>query len=319
MSIPVLVIFAPTATGKTALTLKLFGRSSLSFFKQKAEIISADSMQVYKGFDIGTAKPTEYEQDQLFHHLLDIAEPSRQFSASDFVEAADKLCREIYSKHKLPVVAGGTGFYIRNFLLGLPETPPSDEKIRQKLKLRLSVEGNLALYNELTSVDPESAEKINPNDAYRICRALEVFYTTGKPRSSFKMNSMLRKDFDFHVLILEREREELYERINHRVDLMFEAGLEDEVRKLVTSGCNKDMPAMQAIGYSEWFNDEGKLRKDTDKIREEIKKHSRKYAKKQYTYMADIPGAVKIPASDEEKMIQSVENYLSALDLNFDL
>ena len=313
MRIPVVVLFAPTASGKTALSIKLFGKSSLFCFKGRAELVSADSMQVYKGLDIGTAKPDENEKNELPHHLIDILEPDEQFSVADFVSMADSCCREIYGRGKIPLVAGGTGFYIRNFIMGLPETPVSDEKIRNSLKERIKNEGNEALYAELESVDAESAAKINVNDGYRICRALEVFYSTGKPRSSFKISSKMRENYDFKVIVLEAERAKLYEKINFRVEKMFERGLAGEVRALYEKGFGKSAPGMQAIGYREWFLDDGSLRSDVENVIQEIKRDSRKYAKKQYTYISGIPGALKIDASDEEKMIFEVQKALKAI------
>lgn len=313
MRIPVVVLFAPTASGKTALSIKLFGKSSLFCFKGRAELVSADSMQVYKGLDIGTAKPDENEKNELPHHLIDILEPDEQFSVADFVSMADSCCREIYGRGKIPLVAGGTGFYIRNFIMGLPETPVSDEKIRNSLKERIKNEGNEALYAELKSVDAESAAKINVNDGYRICRALEVFYSTGRPRSSFKISSKMRENYDFKVIVLEAERAKLYEKINFRVEKMFERGLAGEVRALYEKGFVKSAPGMQAIGYREWFLDDGGLRSDVENVMQEIKRDSRKYAKKQYTYISGIPGALKIDASDEEKMIFEVQKALKAI------
>ncbi len=310
MRIPVIVIFAPTASGKTALAIKLFGKSSLSYFKDKAELVSADSMQVYKGLDIGTAKPDESEKKELKHHLIDIFEPDTQFSVADFVSMADSCCAEIFSRGKIPLIAGGTGFYVRNFILGLPETPVSDEKIRNQLKERAKKEGREVLFAELKSVDPESAAKININDEYRICRALEVFYSTGKPRSSFKISTKMRENYDFKVIILETPREKLYEKINLRVEKMFANGLEQEIHSLYKKGFGKSSPGMQAIGYREWFLEDGALRSDSERVLLEIQHDSRKYAKKQYTFMADIPGAVKIDASDEEKMYLEVQENL---------
>ena len=321
--IPVLVLFAPTATGKTALTLNLFGKSSPSFFKDKAEIISADSMQVYKDLNIGTAKPTLQEQSELSHHLIDCISFDKQFTVADFVEKADWWCRDIYSRGKLPVVAGGTGFYIRSFLIGLPETPESDSELRQKLIDRCSQEGKEVMYQELLTVDPESASKINPNDEYRILRALEVFYLTGKPRSQFVINTSLRETFDFITIILERERQELFERINHRVDIMFDLGLKEEVLSLIQKGAKKEMPGMQAIGYREWFEYDYNTDQGLEKIKYNIKRNSRKYAKKQYTFMKDIPGAIYIDATDSQKMLEKVQeilkNKVCAIDLNNDL
>ncbi len=313
MRIPVVVLFAPTASGKTALSIRLFGKSSLFCFKGRAELVSADSMQVYKGLDIGTAKPDENERNELRHHLVDILEPDEQFSVADFVSMADVCCREIYARGKIPLVAGGTGFYIRNFIMGLPETPVADEKIRNILKERLKSEGNEALYAELKSVDAESAGKINVNDGYRICRALEVFYSTGKPRSFFKISSEMRMDYDFKVIVLETERAALYERINARVEKMFELGLADEVRALYEKGFGKSAPGMQAIGYREWFSGDGGLRSDFENVMQEIKHDSRKYAKKQYSYISNIPGAVKIDVSDDGKMISEIKKVLEAI------
>ena len=296
--IPVLVIFAPTASGKTALTRELFTPQG-SHFILKAEIISADSQAVYKGMDIGTAKPEPQLCAQLPHHLINLLTPDQQYNVSDFVDAADLACKEIFARRHLPVVTGGTGFYIRSFLYGLAPTPVSDPKIREELKKRINIEGNQKLYDELAAIDPQSAAKIHPNDAYRICRALEVYYLSGKTRTSYKIEPQLRSQYDFLFLVLEPEREVLYERIRQRVELMFEAGLEEEVRALVKKGYTKESPGLKAIGYSEWFTEDGSL-KGADcinQIKEEIKHHSCKYAKKQYTLIRDIPGSTIIDFS----------------------
>lgn len=312
MGIPVITVFAPTATGKTALALNLFGEGSRSFFKGKAELVSADSMQVYRKLDIGTAKPDKEEQKLLRHHLIDILDFDEQFSVSDFVAKADFLCEDIHSRGKIPFVAGGTGFYIRSFLLGLPETPPSDEALRSELKKRIKIEGKDVFYKKLKDVDPISAEKINPNDEYRIIRALEVFMISEKPRSAFEMNTKLREKFDFCTIILERSRNSLYERIERRVDSMFDSGLEEEVRNLIENeGAEPDMPGMKAIGYREWFSGDRFSAEGVEMIKSEIKHSSRKYAKKQYTFMNDIPSAKKINADDEEKMFSEVSETIN--------
>lgn len=251
--IPVIVIFAPTATGKTALTLKLFGSGSHSLFKDKAEIISADSMAVYKYMNIGTAKPDKTVLSQIPHHLIDFLEPNFQFSVNEFVRRSDLLCTEIYSRGKIPAIVGGTGFYIRNFLLGLPKTPESNAEIRTQLKNELKKSGIDFMYEKLKLVDNESAQKINKNDAYRILRALEVFYLTGKPRSSFSLSEKLRENYDFFTVILERDRSDLYERIDMRIEQMFSQGLEQEVQSLIEKGFTKDDAGMKAIGYREFF------------------------------------------------------------------
>jgi len=317
--IPVLVIFAPTASGKTALTRELFSPQG-SHFILNAEIISADSQAVYKGMDIGTAKPEAELCRELPHHLIDILTPDQQFNVSDFVDAADNACCEIFERGKLPVICGGTGFYIRNFLYGLAKTPVSDEKLRNELKERIQIEGNEALYEELKKIDPESAAKIHPNDAYRICRALEVFYLSGKTRTEFKIEPELRSQYDFLFLVLEPPREVLYERIKCRVDQMLEAGLEQEVKRLVEQGYTKDSPGLKAIGYSEWFGEDGKLltSEAREKIIYDIKHHSCKYAKKQYTYIRGIPGSTIINFTGSEENFEKVcglvkvyaDNYL---------
>lgn len=309
VTIPVIVIYAPTATGKTALILKLFGKGSHSFFNGKAELISADSMQVYRGMNIGTAKPSTEEQNELPHHLIDVCDINEQFSVAEFVERADDLCSEIYAKGKIPVIAGGTGFYIRNFILGLPKTPESNPLIREKLKNRLEQEGSEVLYQELQNVDPDSARKIHINDSYRILRALEVFYSTGKPRSFFEMNNNHRSKYKFLILVPERNRTDLYERINMRVEQMFADGLEAEVKKLIADGAKVSDPGMQAIGYREWF-----FNSDIDVIKEEIKKNSRRYAKKQYTYIKGIENACIIEFDSEKELIdivaKKIENFI---------
>ena len=160
--IPVVVIFAPTACGKTALAREIFGSGSLFGFKGMGEVVSADSQAVYRHLDIGTAKPSLEERTELPHHLVDIVSPDRQFGVGDFLELADSSCREIHSRGKIPIVLGGTGFYIRSFILGLPPTPISDPEQREKIKKRLELEGNSALFHELKKVDPVYAKKNQP-------------------------------------------------------------------------------------------------------------------------------------------------------------
>lgn len=310
--IPVIVIFAPTATGKTALTLKLFGSGGSSVFKNKVEIISADSMAVYKYMNIGTAKPDAALVSEIPHHLTDFLSPGCQFSASEFVQRADSLCAEIYARKKIPAVVGGTGFYIRNFLLGLPDTPEPDLLLRGRLKRELESSGSEFMHRKLETVDPESAEKINRNDAYRILRALEVFYLTGKPRSSFSLSDALRSEYDFFTVILERSREDLYRRIDARVERMFQDGLADEVRSLVEMGFTKDDAGMKAIGYREFF-----LGLNTaDEIKEKIKRDSRKYAKKQYVFMKGIYGAKTyfLPENSDcpEEIVPALKQFLDS-------
>ncbi len=312
--IPVIVIFAPTATGKTALTLKLFGSGSHSLFKDKAEIISADSMAVYKYMNIGTAKPDKTVLSQIPHHLIDFLEPNFQFSVNEFVRRSDLLCKEIYSRGKIPAIVGGTGFYIRNFLLGLPKTPESNAEIRTQLKNELEKSGIDFMYEKLKLVDNESAQKINKNDAYRILRALEVFYLTGKPRSSFSLSEKLRENYDFFTVILERDRSDLYERIDMRIEQMFSQGLEQEVQSLIEKGFTKDDAGMKAIGYREFFEGFD----SPAEIKEKIKHDSHKYAKKQYVFMKGICNAkiYNIPKEVDytEEIISDLKTFLRKYD-----
>lgn len=302
--IPVIIIFAPTASGKTALTRELFSPKG-SHFIFKAEVISVDSQAVYRGMDIGTAKPDKEFCKELPHHLIDILNPDQQCNVSDFIDAADSACKDIYSRGKIPLLCGGTGYYIRNFLYGVAQTPMSDEKLRNKLKQRIIDEGNQALFQELKSIDPQSAAKIHPNDSYRICRALEVYYLSGQTRSSFKREEKLRDIYDFLFIVLQPQREILYQKIRQRVDLMFEMGLKDEVQALLKMGYTKDSPGLKAIGYSEWF-----LYDDEEKIKDEIKHHSCKYAKKQYTYIRDIPGSYIFDYSEKPEDIEKIASLI---------
>ena len=315
-TIPVLVIFAPTACGKTAAVSRLFSDNSSSPFSQKAEIINADSMQVYKGLNIGTAKPDPSFLSHLPHHLIDIVSPKEQFGTGEFVRLADAAAEDIYSRGKLPVVCGGTAFYIRNFLYGLPVTPEADPLIRKNLQARLAAEGGEALRRELEGIDPESASKINQNDDYRVVRALEVYYSSGKPLSFYELPSTFRSGYSFCILNLERPREELYERINKRVELMFSQGLVDEVKNLLASGVSPSDPGMQAIGYREFFMSgsgfpHSYTEADIEYFNRLIQRDSRHYAKRQLTFFKPIKEAVCIPADSFNSMEDKIGQFFN--------
>ena len=241
--------------------------------------------------------------------MIDLFTPDMQFSVNEFVTKADEYCREIYNSNAIPVVIGGTGFYIKNFLTGLPKTPESNEIIREQLKEEAKKCGLPYMHQKLMTVDPESASVINPNDEYRIIRALEVFYSTGVPRSNFKLSNELREEYKFYTVILERERSELYKRIDIRIDKMFEEGLEEEVNKLIKLGYKKEDPGMQAIGYREFFMNLSSV----DEIKQKIKHDSHKYAKKQYVYMKGISNAINIFVTDDEKYIKEVYEFIKEL------
>lgn len=284
--------------------LSLFGGND------RARVISADSMQVYRGMDIGTAKPTPAEQKILPHYLIDIKNPNEQHSVAEFVERADALCQEFHKEGKLPIVCGGTGFYIRAFLLGLPATPPSDPATRKALQEELLERGPAEMWKKLLELDPGSAAKIDPADSYRVLRALEIVETSGKPRAAFAQSPKLREQYDFTTIILERDRDDLYKRIEARVDKMFEAGLESEARGLMAS-FKKEDPGMQAIGYREFFETkDGGSPLATEEIKERIKRDSKKYAKKQYVFMRGIPGATTIRVSDSDDALSQMIELL---------
>jgi len=299
---PVLILFGPTASGKTGILLEIFKSSSSGVSAgAQAEVISADSMQVYRGMDIGTAKPSADEASRLPHHLIDIREPSEQFNAGDFVRLAGEACLEISSCGKLPIVSGGTGFYLKNFIMGLSEAPPSSKEVREQLKLELNEKGTAALMEELAVCDPVSAGRIHINDEYRMLRALEVYRSCGKPLSSFEMNSKEKQTDDTHshfrfiIIGLSRPREELYSRINSRCAQMFKQGLPAEVNSLYEKGYTPNDPGLRAIGYKEFFIEDleqaGKWRlsQDIDGVQALVAQNSRRYAKRQITFFAGIP------------------------------
>ena len=277
----VVCLFGPTASGKTALLTRL-----------QAEVISADSMQVYRHLDIGTAKPSVDERAAVPHHLIDIKNPDEQYHAGEFVTHAERLVTEITGRSRLPVVAGGTAFYIRNFVFGLPGTPQGSPQLRESLRARLSAEGASVLYEELQEVDPETAGRISPNDTYRILRGLEVYHASGHPLSSYRVPDTPRSDMDVTLIGIWREREELTARIDARVDAMMEAGLAREVEQVCRMGYGRDAPGLRGIGYEEFFELAGDAGcafsalepARLSRIAEEIKRNTRRYAKRQMTF-----------------------------------
>jgi tRNA dimethylallyltransferase len=270
----------------------------------KAEIISADSMQVYRGMDIGTAKPSPEERARIPYHLIDIRNPDESFNAGDFVHLAGRCCLQIAARGGLPVVSGGTGFYLKNFILGLPEAPPSDPGIRLALKGELRSRGATALMEELARSDPESAGRIHVNDTYRLLRALEVFRLSGRPLSSYRAPGLARagtsRDGPYRFLIigLEWDRAELYRRIDLRCAEMFRAGLPAELVRLRAEGYGPGDPGLRAIGYREFFAEESpgnyRLAEDPALVEALVAQNSRRYAKRQITYFATIPEARRI-------------------------
>ncbi len=305
--IPVVVVFGPTAVGKTAFLLNL---------SKIAEIINLDSMQVYKYMNIGTAKPDSDITDRIKHHLVDFLEPDMEFGAGDFTAHADRLCRDIWLRGKVPVISGGNAFFLKNFIYGMPKAPRSDENIRSMIAARLEKEGIAALSEELEKIDPEYLNKIGKKDPYRIARALEVWYASGKPLSSFALPDSEREEYDFLLIGLFRERKELYARINARVDAMFDAGIYDEFLRLRNMGYESDAPGMGGIGYREFFALDYDPFLAADEIREKIKLNTRHYAKRQITFFRKINNVYWENPENASLILEKVSIFLDSYGKN---
>lgn len=293
----VILLFGPTGVGKTALIDNLAGR--------KAEIVSADSLQVYRGLNIGTAKPTSRQLAEIPHHLIDICHPKDPFTVGMFVKQADSAVQKIVSSGNLPVISGGTAYYIKHYLTGLPEAPAADSGIRIKVEKMYQQQGVEFCINRLQQVDPVSAARINRNDVYRILRALEVFEISGKPLSSFSAGGTLRDDIDPVVIGLYRDKAELHHRIDERVDEMFRQGLHDEVKSLIRAGADSQWPGMKGIGYREFFQAAVSGESSYRVISDLIKRNSKAYAKRQMTFFRSLPYVLWLhPEEDKERLNQ---------------
>ncbi len=301
-NLPVILLFGPTAAGKTDIIV--------SQFPDGFEVINADSEQVYRHLAIGTAKPDPPTLQRIPHPLIDILEPTEQFTVGDFVRTADRLAPEIVARDRVPIVSGGTAFYIRHFVFGLPGAPPSDPAVREAVKQELEIKGSQALYEEVRARDPVGVRKIHPADVYRISRALEVIRQTGQPLSFFRQSTMPRSDYHFLSIGLTLPREELKERINRRVDAMFAAGLEEEIAALRARGFDETTPGLRGIGYREFFT-MGQDGAAVKAIREAIKLHSLQYAKRQLTFFRQIPDTHWFHPADHQALVSLVGEFLS--------
>ena len=273
------VICGPTASGKTRLAVELA-------LAHNGEVVSADSMQIYRTMDIGTAKPTQEEMRGVPHHMLDVADPEEDFSVARYVEMAARCVDDILARGKLPIVAGGTGLYIDSLLSGRNFAAfDPDSALRGQLEADFARRGGEDMLKELAKIDPETAARLHPNDAKRIIRALEVFYATGKTISQHNMETQkIPPRYQAVTLALAfAERGDMWARIDRRVDEMMQQGLVDEVRGLLDRGIPEKCTAMQAIGYKEMA---AALRSNGDVFAaaEEIKLRSRQYAKRQLTW-----------------------------------
>jgi tRNA dimethylallyltransferase len=273
----ILVICGPTASGKSALALHLAEVLD-------AEIINADSMQIYRGMDIGTAKPSAAERSRIPHHLIDIADPDQPFSAADFAEAADEAVRDISSRGKRSIVVGGTGLYIRALLKGLVDSPGGAKAFRQSLHEEARCLGNEYLLERLRRVDPELAARLHPNNLPRIIRALEVHHLTGIPLSQQQQDHRFSEQrYPYLQIGLQVDRPTLYKCIDERVDRMLSDGLQQEVRGLLMAGFDAGAKAMRSIGYKEMTAHLAAEYALEETIRL-IKRNTRHYAKRQLTW-----------------------------------
>jgi tRNA dimethylallyltransferase len=273
-----IILTGPTAVGKTSVSIELAKRIN-------GEIISADSMQIYKYMDIGTAKILKEEMQNIPHHMIDIVYPDDSFSVSNYKQHAMQLIDEISGKGKLPIVVGGTGLYINSltYKLNFASVPPNEE-IRRDLEALGDKYGNEYLHNMLRRVDNESTKRISIRDRKRIIRALEIYKLTGKTMSEYNENFRIKnEDFDLSMICLNMDRKKLYDRINKRVDIMIEQGLIDEVKAILNMGYNKNLTSLQGIGYKEIIMYLDNLCTKDEAI-EKIKQGSRNYAKRQLTW-----------------------------------
>lgn len=300
------VIIGPTAVGKTKLSIDIAHRLN-------GEIISGDSMQIYKGMDIGTAKITPEEMEGVPHHLIDIKEPDDEYSVAEFQEAVRPLIDEITDKNKMPMIVGGTGLYIQSVLYNYQFTEsPSDPEFRKRLELELKQKGEQAIHELLAQVDPESAKRIHPNNTRRVIRALEIFYCTNIP-----MHEHLKKQenellYDVALIGLTMDREVLYQRINQRVDIMVENGLLKEVKSLYDQGL-RDTQSIKAIGYKEIYDFfDGKVTFE-DAVNQ-LKQNSRRYAKRQLTWFRnkmDVKWFDMTPPINDEQKVDEIFSYIA--------
>lgn len=281
----ILVLTGPTAVGKTALSIELAK-------KLNGEIVSTDSMQIYKYMDIGSAKIPYDEMNGIKHHMIDIITPDKPFSVVDFKNIAEPIIDNLLINNKLPILTGGTGLYINSLTCNMNFTEASsDEEYRKSLEKLAISKGDSYIHEMLKDIDPISYNSIHPNNRKRVIRALEVFKITNKPFSSFNSSKDFYKSkYDVHYYVLDMNREKLYDRINKRVDIMFENGLLKECIKLKENGYNSSMQSMQGIGYKELLLYLDNLITLNEAI-EMIKQGSRNYAKRQLTWFRKDPRA----------------------------
>jgi len=304
----VIILIGPTGVGKTAVSCELAKQ-----LPEETEIISADSRQVYRYMDIGTAKPSPQLREKITHHFIDACYPDRNYSAGEFGEEAREEIGKILARGHWPIVVGGSGLYLRALLEGFFAPKVSNQEIQAQLKRRAETEGSRQLHAELAKIDPGSAARLHPNDSHRIVRALEIYYASGKPASELRQYPNEPADFIYRLIGLNMPRADLYARINQRVDKMVAEGLVDECKRLLEMGYLPELNALKTVGYQEVFQH---LRNEIsyDEMVELIKQHSRNYAKRQMTWFRKMNGVkwfdVK-PEDSAEKIAALLLLYLN--------
>lgn len=312
----VVFLFGPTAVGKTQLLY--------DFFSGSGEVVNADSVQVYRGLDIGSAKADAQIQSRIPHHLIDILDPWENYNVADFIRLADIACEDIRSRNRIPVISGGTAFYFKHFLYGLSQAPASDPDIRTRVASYMEEVGLKKAHERLSVVDPISAARINVNDGYRISRALEVYETSGKPLSDFALPSVPRNDMEVLSIGLCRDKELLDKRIRLRVDIMFNEGIVDEIERLLRMGANPSWQSMQGIGYHEFLDVvytgdaetsinklRGLSKSEISEISEKIVMNSIHYAKRQMTFFRSFSDVKWVDPQNPELIKKLLDEFVS--------
>jgi tRNA dimethylallyltransferase len=299
----VIVICGPTGIGKTSVGIELAE-------KLGGEIVSADSMQIYRYMDIGTAKPTVEEKRRIPHHMIDIVDPDEDYDVVQFSRQARAIIAELDRRDRIPLVVGGTGFYIKTLLHGIFQSEPVNPQIRNRLKQEAEENGSGFLFERLKKIDPVAAGRIHPNDSYRIIRALETIESSGKAISEHHQNHGFADDpFTVLKIGLQLDRQNLYTRIDKRVDLMIEAGIVEEVTKLLEMGYTPELKSMQSIGYRHMVEFLGK-KLPWDECVRTLKRDTRRFAKRQFTWFG-ADQQIKWYAPDQLKEIAGlVEGFL---------
>ncbi len=296
----IIIVSGPTASGKSALAIDIAK-------KLNSQIVSADSMQIYRYMDIGTAKITESEMQNIKHYMLDVVNPDQEYSVSDYASTVKDIIANMHKNNMIPIICGGTGLYIDSILYPL-SLGAKDDLVRQKYQKEYETYGATYIHDKLKAIDPKEAEKVHENNVKRVIRALEIYELTGKTKSEQKdRNESLQ--YDTLLITLNPDKETLYQRIDKRVDEMFDMGLVSEVKGLLDKGYGFDLQSMQAIGYKEfkgYFEGTDSL----DYVKDEIKKGSRHYAKRQVTWFKRYPFANMCDINEKDEIMKLVDNFV---------